>query len=244
MVLPRTIPSGGASPLTGTRHLVGAVNNAVAQWTLTDGSGTAAHDATGHGHDGTLTGGVSWAAGTARGTVAAFNGSSGAITTGTAVVNTAGDFSVAGWAYLTKLGSWADVATQDGNSISGFYLQYSIADDTWALSRNASDSPSSVVRAVASSPPALNTWTHLVGTYHAATGQLDLYVNGKLDGPAVDTTPFGTSGPFAIGRGKWNGSLTDWFPGQISDVEAFNYTLTPAEVTALDQGQLPVTQLS
>ena len=43
---------------------------------------------------------------------------------------------------------------------------------------------------------------------------------------------------------QWNGSPTDWFPGQISDVEAFNYTLTPAEVTALDQGQLPVTQLS
>ena len=236
--------SGGASPLAGTRQLVGAVNNAAAQWTLTDGSGTAAADATGNGHDGTLTGGVSWAAGTARGTVASFNGSSGAITTSKPVVNTGGDFSVSGWAYLTKLGNWADVATQDGNSISGFYLQYSAADNTWALSRNASDSPSSVMRAVASSPPTLNTWTHLVGTYHAATGQLDLYVNGKLEGTAVDTTPFATPGPFAIGRGKWNGSLTDWFPGQISDVEAFNYTLSPGEVTALDQGQLPVTQLS
>ncbi len=236
--------SGGASPLAGTRELVGAVDNAAAQWTLTDGGGSTAADATGNGHTGTLTGGVNWAAGTARGTVAAFNGSSGAIATSAPVVNTAGDFSVSGWAYLTKLGNWADVATQDGNSISGFYLQYSAADNTWALSRNASDSLSPATRAVASSPPAVNTWTHLVGTYDAATGQLDLYVNGKLDGTAVDTTPFGTSGPFAIGRGKWNGSPTDWFPGQISDVEAFNYTLTPAEVTALDQGQLPVTQLS
>jgi hypothetical protein len=37
---------------------------------------------------------------------------------------------------------------------------------------------------------------------------------------------------------------TDWFTGKLSDVEAFGYTLTPAEVTALNGGQLPVTQLS
>jgi Concanavalin A-like lectin/glucanases superfamily len=236
--------SGGASPLAGTRQLVGAVNDAAAQWPLTDGGGTTATDATGSGHTATLTGGASWTAGTARGTVVSFNGSTGAVTTNGPVVNTAGSYSVSGWAYLTKLGTWADVATQDGSSASGFFLQYSAADNRWALSLAASDSPSAAVRALAPSPPAQDTWTHLVGTYDAATGQLDLYVNGQLAGTAVDKTPFATSGPFAIGRGKWNGSPTDWFPGQISDVEAFNYTLTPAEVTALNEGQLPVTQLS
>src|SRR5581483_10313236 len=34
--------SGGASPLAGTRELVGAVDNAAAQWTLTDGGGSTA----------------------------------------------------------------------------------------------------------------------------------------------------------------------------------------------------------
>jgi len=83
--------SSGASPLTGTRQLTGMVNRATAQWTLADGSGSAAADATGNGHTGTLNSGVGWVTGTARGTVASFNGSSGAIITNGPVVNTAGD---------------------------------------------------------------------------------------------------------------------------------------------------------
>jgi hypothetical protein len=235
--------SSTTAPLSGTRQLVGTVNAAAAEWTLSDGSGTTAADATGNGHSGTLNSGVSWATGTARGTVASFNGTTGAITAGGPVLNTAGDFSVSGWAYLTKTGSWGDVITQDGTTVSGFYLQYD-PDNVWVLSMMTSDAGTSVVRAVASSTPLLNTWTHLVGTYDATSGQMDLYVNGRLAGTAVNKTPFATTGVTAIGRGKYNGVATDWFPGELSDVEAFGYTLTPAEVTAIYQGQLPVTQLS
>ena len=73
---------------------------------------------------------------------------------------------------------------------------------------------------------------------------MDLYVNGVLAGTAVNTTPFAATGVTAIGRGKYGGAATDFFPGELSDVEAFGYTLTPAEVSAIYQGQLPVTQLS
>jgi len=100
------------------------------------------------------------------------------------------------------------------------------------------------IRALSPSAPALDTWTHLVGTYDASSGQMDLYVNGVLAGTAVNTTPFATSGVTAIGRGKYEGAATDFFPGELSDVEAFGYPLTPAEVSAIYQGQFPVTQLS
>ena len=160
------------------------------------------------------------------------------------MLNTAGDFSVSGWAYLTKTGSFADVITQDGTTVSGFYLQYDASDNRWALSMLPSDADGPSVRAISPSAPTLDTWTHLAGTYDAATGQMDLYVNGKLAGTATNTTPFSATGATAIGRGKYGGAATDFFPGEVSDVEAFGYTLTPSEVTELYQGQLPVSQLS
>jgi hypothetical protein len=236
--------SSTTAPLSSTRQLVGMVDQATADWTLTDGSGTTAADATGNGNTGTLNSGVSWVTGTAHGTVASFNGTSGAITTSGPVLNTAEDFSVSGWAYLTKTGSWGDVITQDGTSGSGFYLQYDSISDTWAFSMLSSDGEVAGIRALSPSAPTLDTWTHLVGTYDASTGQMDLYVNGVLAGTAVNTTPFATTGVTAIGRGKFDGAPTDWFPGELSDVEAFSYTLTPAEVSAMYLGQLPVTQLS
>jgi large repetitive protein len=211
---------------------------------LTVGSGTTAADATGNGHTGTLNSGVTWSTDNTRGTVASFNGTSGAITTSGPVLNTAGDFSVSGWAYLTKTGSWADVITQDGTTVSGFFLQYDSADNRWAFSMLPGDADGTAIRALSPLAPALDTWTHLAGTYDAATGQMDLYLNGQLAGTATNTSPFATSGDVAIGRGKYDGAGTDFFPGELSDVEAFGYTLTPAEVSAMYNGQLPVTQLS
>jgi Concanavalin A-like lectin/glucanases superfamily len=238
--------SGGTSPLAGVRNLFGTVDNATGQWLLTDGTGSTAADASGNGHNGTLSSGASWATGTARGTVASFNGSSGAITTSAPVVNTTGSYSVSGWAYLTKAGATAEIASQDGATNSAFILHVaSNGNNNWAFGVNASDTSGPLlVGAVAPGTAALNTWTHVVGTYDRTDGQLDVYVNGKLAATASSPGSFATAGSFVIGRGKWLGNPVDWFPGQISDVQAFNYALTPAEVAALYQGQSPVSQLS
>jgi hypothetical protein len=239
--------AGGAQPLPGTRNLVGALDDATAEWPLSDGSGTTAADVTGHGHDGTLNSGVSWVAGTARGTVAAFDGATGGIATSGPVLDTSRSYSVAAWAYLTRTGDFSgEVASEDGATNSAFLLRYiGGAVGRWALTLDSSDSMSPVlVDAKSASPAAVNTWTHLVGTYDATTGQLDLYVNGALAATAVDATAFAASGPFEIGRGKWLGKTVDFFPGQVSDVQAFGYALTAAEVRDLAQGQASVSQLS
>jgi hypothetical protein len=70
--------------------------------------------------------------------------------------------------------------------------------------------------------------------YNAANGRLTLYVNSIRQGTtATDTTPFVSTGSLAIGRGKASGKDTDWFPGQINDVEVFGQALTAAQVRAL-----------
>jgi hypothetical protein len=62
-----------------------------------------------------------------------------------------------------------------------------------------------------------------------------LYVNGALAGTATDNAPWAAAGALALGRGKANGTVTDFFPGELSGVEAFNYALTGAQITALYQ---------
>jgi hypothetical protein len=91
------------------------------------------------------------------------------------------------------------------------------------------------VRALSTSAPATGTWTHLVGTYNAGTHVLALYVNGALAGTATDSTPWAANGSLAIGRGFASGANAEFFPGELSTVQAFNYALTAQQVAALYQ---------
>jgi large repetitive protein len=90
-------------------------------------------------------------------------------------------------------------------------------------------------------PPALNTWTQLTGTYDAATGLMTLYVNGQQAGTATDTTPFASVTPPVIGYSTYGGIKASYWPGEISNVQAFGYALSPGAVQALYDGQSPTT---
>ncbi|MFG2525231.1 LamG domain-containing protein [Streptomyces sp. NPDC048527] len=167
---------------------------------------------------------------------AVFNGTSSSITTSDPVLNTAagGSFTVAAWVYLTNTKHYATAVSQDGTTNSGFYLQYSSADKRWAFARVVHDTAGSPgIRALSSGAPVTNRWTHLAGVYNAMNGQLSLYVDGTLQRTAKDTTPFFAGGHLAIGRALFSSKQTDWFPGRIKDVEAFDQALTSAQVAAL-----------
>jgi hypothetical protein len=151
------------------------------------------------------------------------------------VVNTGPgeSFTVMADVWLSRTGSFETAVSEGGAVNSAFYLQYSAADNRWAFSRVASDTPNSPgIRALSAQPPALDTWTQLAGVYNASDHQLQLYVNGVLQGTATDTTPFAADaiGKFVIGRALFNGQWTDWFDGRISNVMAFNQALTPQEM--------------
>ncbi|MEV0074440.1 MULTISPECIES: LamG domain-containing protein [unclassified Amycolatopsis] len=62
-----------------------------------------------------------------------------------------------------------------------------------------------------------------------------LYINGTLAQTVTDVTGWNATGPFTIGRGKYGSTSTFYFPGSISHLQAWNYTLTPTQVTALAQ---------
>jgi len=165
-----------------------------------------------------------------------FNGvSTQASLPGPALSTRAGaSFTVSAWVYLSSTRTYATAVSQDAAVTSSFYLQYSSAIDAWAFARVTGDAedPAGVV-AVSKAPPATGQWTRLAGVYNAPDGQLTLYVNGVMQGTARDTAPIAGHGDLVIGRAKFAGGPTDWFPGMIKDVEAFQIALTASQVKAL-----------
>ncbi|MFF4302364.1 LamG-like jellyroll fold domain-containing protein [Streptomyces sp. NPDC001601] len=87
------------------------------------------------------------------------------------------------------------------------------------------------------------TWTHLVATFRApvpegsATGNVALYQNGTLIGPATQPQPqYDSSMLLTIGGCINSASATTpylAFPGSVIDVHVYPRTLSATEVSAL-----------
>ena len=202
-------------------------------------------DATGDGYTATATGGVTFPVDKYFGTVADLDGSTGYTATAGPVVDTTGSFTVSAWANLSSLPtSNATILSEQGNNDSSFFLQYNYVfagAPRWGfvLPQTDTDGPLNS-NAVGTSAAQANTWTQLTGVYNAATNTAQLYVNGQLAATATITT-FASVGPLDIGRALWSGNYQDYFPGEVTDVQAFSYALSPGAIQALYQGQTPIT---
>ena len=222
----------------------GQVSDASGAWLLGDGSGTTAADSSGQGHYGTLTGtGATWstdhpAATVSTGSVVldgvagAVNGavhSSTGMTVTVPAVDTLHSFTVSAWVKLASTASAGNqtFVSQDGINVSGFYLQYNKAANSWVFSRPQSDLANPVLDTASGGTVATGTWTHLVGVYNVVTGAMTLYVNAVQAGTSTDLTPFATSGALAIGRGLENGAAADFATGQVSEVKTFQPSPEP-----------------
>jgi Concanavalin A-like lectin/glucanases superfamily len=219
----------------GYAALAGAVVSPLAVWPLADGATpsltavTAADDVIGN-NPATLTGGATWSADASRGGVLATNGTDGGASTAGPVIDTAGGWSVAGWVELSAPAATATVAAQQGMAVPAFNLR--ARGGHWEVTAAAADSATAAAYTVTSSTAtAASTWTHLAATYDLRTHTLRLYVNGAAAGSVVDPTPWTGSGTFDIGHAGAAG----WFPGELSDLRAYNYALNPTQVTALYQ---------
>ncbi|KQV11645.1 hypothetical protein ASE03_14110 [Kitasatospora sp. Root187] len=189
-------------------------------------------------NDLTLTGGAGFTTDATRGTVLNLDGSNGsrASTTGP-VVNTTQSYTVSAWAYLNNTNAYANIVGQSGTNVSAFYLQYSRAFNAWTFTAPNTDTtyPTAFPAAFASTPPALNTWTHLVGVYNATNQTMSLYINGTLVSTATNTTAWNATGPLTIGNAKNENP----FPGKISDVQTWTTALPAAAIATLNTGTHP-----
>ncbi|WP_433892482.1 LamG-like jellyroll fold domain-containing protein [Streptomyces sp. CA-111067] len=207
----------------------------VLDWSLKDGHGGTAADASGNGNAGTLTSGVSWAADHAGS--ASFNGTGGAVTGHGPAVDTTKSFTVSAWAEVRPGAGTSVVLSQDGTTISGTMLWYDKGDGGWHFGMPRSDSTVwDVDQAVSTAPAEPGVWTRLTGVFDAAAGTLTLYVDGALAGTGHHTALWSATGPFAAGRDRVGAAANAFMNGGLQAVRAFDYPMTAAEVASYATG--------
>jgi hypothetical protein len=205
----------------------------VADWALDEtGDGAAATDASPNGFNAPLAGGASWVDGQYGGALH-LDGTTGYAATSGAVLDTTRSFSMSAWVNLTDTTHNTVVASQDGTRSSPFALYYSSAYNRWVFNRTSADVDSpTYVRAISTTVPAANSgWVHLAGVYDAANAQIRLYVNGVLEATTpFTTTPWSATGAFQIGRAKVTGAYTNYWPGDLDQLQVYDRVLLPGEI--------------
>lgn len=207
-------------PPAGTPGLAG-----VGYWALHQGSGTTVPDQSGFDHPATLVNGPTWIADSGQ-SVLSFDGRDDYVDTGASLLDTTENYSVAAWVWLDDKNSFHTAVSQDGDSHSEFFLQYSQADDRFAFS-------SASVRALGRDVPATGRWYHLVGVRDAYNSRLKLYVNGSLNGMAGYCPGDAAKGHTVIGRAKFNDGPVDFWAGRLAEVHVYDRALATAEVKQL-----------
>jgi hypothetical protein len=209
---------------------------ATAQWKLNDNPGTTGlADSTGNGHTAWVVNGPTLGApgriapggdGSSRTAMALDGIDDRAETAGPAIADTSKSFSVSAWAKLADNTVNRSIASQGGSNNTAFWLEYK--SGAWTATASAADQLSSPLSsATATSPPRLDTWTHLTATYDSAGKTLRIYVNGVLEGTATGVTTWDGNGQFRIG-----GYTAPW-RGSIAEVQVWNRMISAAEVFAL-----------
>ncbi|WP_328912233.1 MULTISPECIES: LamG-like jellyroll fold domain-containing protein [unclassified Streptomyces] len=218
---------------------------AVDHWAFDEGTGASAADSAGT-HPASLSTGAAWSDRARTGKALATDGTASYASVASPGLDTSKSFTVSAWARLTGTSHNAVVAAQAGVNGSAYALYYSTAYQKWIFNRYTSDVASpTIVRSVATTSPAVGAWTHLLGVYDAQAQTIQLYVNGLPQGnPVAFTTPWAATGAMQIGRGQLSTSFTDYFPGQIDEVQLWNRILSPDEVAGIQDMTDPATGLA
>ncbi|WP_411120097.1 LamG-like jellyroll fold domain-containing protein [Streptomyces sp. 058-1L] len=193
-------------------------------------AGTYPVDTSSFGRTGTYHGHVDWR--DDRDGSVWFDGDS-FVKTSQAVLDTSRSFTVSAWVRPEPAGRPLTVAGQDGNNVSGFFLQYT-QDDRWRLAMGHHDSPDADEDEVLSAvSPGTGTWQHLTSVFDAEQREIRLYLDGRLQRAASHTSTWNAGGSFTVGRGLWQGEDADEYQGHIDDVRVFQRAVSASQAAAL-----------
>lgn len=169
---------------------------------------------------------------------------------GKPLIDTAKSFSVSVWVRFNNISGFQTFVSQDGNFISGFYLQKRADSGRFAFTLNSNDAkvpenpgaalPVVGYRAQSSFPPVAGQWYHLVGVYDAEAHQVRLYIDGSRE----QTTElpkqvkfWQAQGSTIFGGALWEGKRVDHTNATLEDIRLYPRVLTEEEVTELYKGR-------
>ncbi|GAA4217732.1 LamG domain-containing protein [Actinocatenispora rupis] len=163
---------------------------------------------------------------------ASFSGSGSAAATTAPVVDTSNSFSFTAWVLPGALSGSRTVMAQDGTVMSSFRLQYrEDQGGKWCMIARDADASTGALTFACGAAPVAGRWTHLVGVYDHAEGEIWLYVNGTLSATATYAKGWNATGPTTVGRAKDNGNAADRFPGQIADARVYDRVIVGEDIT-------------
>jgi type II secretory pathway pseudopilin PulG len=210
----------------------------VAQWTFDESSGTTATDASGNGHNGTLTNmsGTEWTTGTLDGALR-FDGSNDLVS--------CGNFDVTGGDGHLTLCAWMkadDFGTSDarfiskatGTATNDHYWMLSTVNGSklrFRLKTNGSTTELKSNGGVLSS----GTWTHVAATWDGST--MRVFRNAIEVKSTSKSGTLSTSGSVGVAIGNQpSGAGIKAFDGLIDDVRIYNQALDAAELADVAAG--------
>ena len=197
----------------------GAGPTPVAAYSFNEGSGTTVADASGTGNAGTI-GTATWTTQGKFGNALSFNGTSARVTVPDASsLDLTTAMTLEAWVNPTALGGWRDVVYK-ANDV------YFLEGSTPSAGNPPSTGGTFGGEIVGQGGLALNTWSHLAGTYDGST--MRLYVNGVQVASRAQTGPIQTSTlPLTIGGDAiWSQA----FAGRIDEVRVYSTALTQAQI--------------
>jgi hypothetical protein len=228
--------AGNVSPPARTTFVVAGAQSA-GRWKLDEGSGTVAGDAEPNGHQLTLSPGASWGPGRENDNNPAdgglvLDGVAGSAVTGTSVVGTEDNFSIAGFGIIADPTRAQTLVSQDAATGSVFSIGYDGAGAAVFSVQTADGRSVTSTMLLPSSEP---EWFHYAGVYSAADGgSITLYVNGDpADSAAVGGPLAASAGPLRIGAGRTASAPSDYWKGNVDDIRAFAGALSDAQVLSL-----------
>ena len=228
-------------PLLGARTQE-ALPRPVAEWKFEEGTGASASDASGQAVNAlALRGNAAWTTGGVGSHALQFSGRPGSFgEIARPVVDTTRSFTVTACVKVNRIGGYQTFVSEDGQRISGFFLQLRDDSGEFAITMPSNDGTVGDSAIAASDiAPAPNTWYHLAGVYDAAAKTLALYVNGALQQKVPVQSTWQATGSTVIGRGKFNGNPVDWVNGAVDEVRLYDAPLSARDVRALAVSDLP-----
>lgn len=240
---------GQRSPITTLEFVVPRPKPAVAWWTLGTLPGLPDPADALHDNNPALAGDtpltatdVAWAADVrALGTTSAtLNGVTSDLTA-QPVIDTSGSFAVAAFVQLSDLGGRDTVVSQEGTQNAAFKLQYrgedrngdGVRDPSWCLVTNGADATGSASTSVCAVGTAqAKRWTHVAGSYDAAAGKLQVYVDGVLRAEAAAPAPFAAAATVRVGAARAGATkITDRLQGSVEGIHMYDRALLPEDLT-------------
>jgi glucose/arabinose dehydrogenase/PKD repeat protein len=214
-----------ASPGTYTAAFtpVSPPSGLAAAYGFNEGSGTAIADASGNANGGSVTG-AAWVDGR-YGKALSFDGVNDLVTVSDAQsLDLTGGVTLEAWVFPRTTSGWRTVLLKERSG----QLAYGIYANTGTNRASVEVATGANLDVRSATPLAVNTWTHLAGTYDGAT--LRLYVNGTQVSSRSATGAITASGsPLRIGG---NTIWGEYFDGLIDEVRIYTRALSQSEIQA------------